>query len=464
MAELHTVKITIDAKFQNGLPFDGVLRLRLSRAVNVADGGGVVVPREWQEVQIRADKPETAEVDLIPNALLGEGTFYHYELVQVCNTGAYQYDRYGKRRTAEKGAIVVPDRDCDISELITLPPTDETRETAEAFASEAKQAAADARKIAEDLADTAGMAEVAFSGDYNDLKNTPEIPKPQDLTPYAKTDDVNTAIESVESDINGIQSIIPETASADNKLADKRFVNLALQTNTAYFRGDWATWADVPNNPSLYPADVHGNRTPTANDYMIIVADELQNGGTWRYKYTGIWSEQGKDGWNAEYQINESPFTQDQLAAVNSGITKEAVAKINKTEKAAADALAKANAAQKSADDKIPLYDFADAVITDGVLTIAPYKVTTLVSDGSSFTVKVGEEPNGKVRDCLLIVDCTNTDTAPTITWEKGIRPRTDAATDMECVAGVRNVFWLSKYAPASFVVAGWAEQEEAAQ
>lgn len=311
MAELHTVKITIDAKFQNGLPFDGVLRLRLSRAVNVADGGGVVVPREWQEVHIRADKPETAEVELIPNALLGEGTFYHYELVQVANTGAYQFDRYGKRRTAEKGAIVVPDRDCDISELITLPPTDETRETAEAFASEAKQAAADARKIAEDLANTAGMAEVAFSGDYNDLKNTPN------LTPYAK---------------------------------------------------------------------------------------------------------------------------------------------------AAAIAVDKANAAQKSADDKIPLYDFADAVITDGVLTIAPYKVTTLVSDGSSFTVKVGEEPNGKVRDCLLIVDCTNTDTAPTITWEKGIRPRTDAATDMECVAGVRNVFWLSKYAPASFVVAGWAEQEEAAQ
>ena len=164
MADLHTVKITIDAKFQNGLPFDGVLRLRLSRAVNVADGGGVVVPREWQEVQIRADKPETAAVELIPNALLGEGTFYHYELVQVCNTGAYQYDRYGKRRTAEKGAIVVPDRDCDISEIITLPPTDESPETAEAFASEAKQAANRAEEAAKETK--------------------------QDLTAYAKTKDV----------------------------------------------------------------------------------------------------------------------------------------------------------------------------------------------------------------------------------------------------------------------------------
>lgn len=156
MADLHTVKITIDAKFQNGLPFDGVLRLRLSHAVNVADGGGVVVPREWQEVQIRADKPETAAVELIPNALLGEGTFYHYELVQVCNTGVYQYDRYGKRRTAEKGAIVVPDRDCKFSEIVVIaPPESMNLESAKAYASIAKQAAieaANAQAVAENIA------------------------------------------------------------------------------------------------------------------------------------------------------------------------------------------------------------------------------------------------------------------------------------------------------------------------
>lgn len=154
MAELHTVKITIDAKFQNGAPFDGVLRLRLSRAVNIADGGGVVVPREWQEVQIRADKPETAEVELIPNALLGEGTFYHYELVQVCNTGAYQYDRYGKRRTAEKGAIVVPDRDCKFSEIVVIaPPESMNLESAKAYASIAKQAAIEAANTAAKLSE-----------------------------------------------------------------------------------------------------------------------------------------------------------------------------------------------------------------------------------------------------------------------------------------------------------------------
>lgn len=438
MSDLHTVKITIDAKFQNGAPFDGVLRLRLSRAVNAVDGGGVVVPREWQEVQIRADKPETAAVELIPNALLGEGTFYHYELVQVANTGAYQYDRYGKRRTAEKGAIVVPDRDCDISEIITLPPTDESPETAEAFASEAKQAANRAEEAAK-RAEGGGvdldqwLKPYATTEEVEDaLAKKADKSELPDLTPYAKTEAVNKSIE--------------------------HFVDLALQTNTAYFRGDWATWADVPNDPSLYPADIHGNHAPTANDYMVIVADESQNGGTWRYKYTGVWSEQGKDGWNAEYQINESPFTKKQLEAINSGISAEEVEKINETEKAAEDALDKANAAQESADDKIPLYDFEDATIIDGVLTIAPYKVTTHISDGSPFSVAVGEEPNGKVRDCLLIVDCTKTETAPTITWASGIHPRTDSSVDMVCAAGVRNVFWLSKYAPECFVIAGWQE------
>lgn len=371
MAALHTVRITIDAKFQNGLPFDGVLRLRLSRAVNVADGGGVVIPREWQEVQIRADKPDTAEVELIPNALLGEGTFYHYELVQVCNTGAYQYDRYGKRRTAEKGAIVVPDRDCDISELITLPPTNETAETAEAFASEAKQAAADAEAAAE-------RAEHAQGVDIDER-----------LKPYAKTAEV--AEQYVKKD---------------------------------------------------------GNKGLSSNDFTDAQKTKL-------------------DGVEAGAQKNPDLTPYAKTEALNKAVSEEttrakAAEKVNA--EAATNAANKAKTAQESADDKIPLYDFADAVITDGVLTIPPYKVTTLISDGSSFTVKVGEEPNGKVRDCLLIVDCTNTDTAPTITWEKGIRPRTDAATDMECVAGVRNVFWLSKYAPASFVIAGWAEQEEAAQ
>lgn len=132
--------------------------------------------------------------------------------------------------------------------------------------------------------------------------------------------------EENASQISNIQDIIPNTANPQNQLADQGFVNSSIQTATAYFRGDWATWADVPSDPALYPADATGNHTPITNDYMVVIADEQENGGTWRYKYTGLWSEQGKDGWLAEYQVNETPLTAAQLAALNSGITADAVA------------------------------------------------------------------------------------------------------------------------------------------
>lgn len=141
--------------------------------------------------------------------------------------------------------------------------------------------------------------------------------------------DINNANELAEEnarEISNVRNLIPATATPDNQLADQGFVNSSIQTATAYFRGDWSTWADVPSDPSLYPADATGNHTPITNDYMVVIADEQENGGTWRYKYTGVWSEQGKSGWMPEYQVNETPLTAAQLAALNSGITADAVA------------------------------------------------------------------------------------------------------------------------------------------
>lgn len=50
--------------------------------------------------------------------------------------------------------------------------------------------------------------------------------------------------------------------------------------------------------------------------------------GTWRFKYSGLWAEMGKDGWLPEYQVNETPLTAAQVAALNSNITAELTASI----------------------------------------------------------------------------------------------------------------------------------------
>lgn len=137
-------------------------------------------------------------------------------------------------------------------------------------------------------------------------------------------------LSDILGDIADIKSLIPTQASSSNQLADKNFVNSTIQTATANFRGNWATWAAVPTNANDYPLDYAQSRTPTVNDYLVVQDASGYTGetfeGTWRFKYSGEWSVNGKNGWHPEYQVNETPLTAAQLAALNSGATE---AKIN---------------------------------------------------------------------------------------------------------------------------------------
>ena len=131
--------------------------------------------------------------------------------------------------------------------------------------------------------------------------------------------------EALNNLISNINALIPEQASDQNQLADKNFVNSSVQTATANFRGNWDDWADVPTNADDYPVDYAGSKTPTVNDYLVVqdasdyTLETLE--GTWRFKYSGTWATDGKNGWLPEYQVNETPLTAAQLAALNSGAT-----------------------------------------------------------------------------------------------------------------------------------------------
>ena len=143
---------------------------------------------------------------------------------------------------------------------------------------------------------------------------------------------IGDAFSDVHDSIGNIQELIPDQATASNKLADKNFVNSSVQTATANFRGNWDNYAQIPTNVNDYPTDYAGNKTPTVNDYLVVqdasdyTLETLE--GTWRFKYTGNWSVDGKAGWHPEYQVNETPMTAEQLAALNSGITAGLVANI----------------------------------------------------------------------------------------------------------------------------------------
>ena len=166
----------------------------------------------------------------------------------------------------------------------------------------------------------------------------------QNALSQTQLDAVNSGADSTKiaqiatntGNIATIEGKIPAQASSSNQLADKSFVNSSIQTATAHFRGNWDTWTDVPTNVNSYPLDDDQSRTPTQNDYLVVQdASDYPVGtgedplaGTWRFKYSGEWSVNGKNGWHPEYQVNETPLTSAQLQALNSGITSTLVGQI----------------------------------------------------------------------------------------------------------------------------------------
>lgn len=102
---------------------------------------------------------------------------------------------------------------------------------------------------------------------------------------------------------NQITSMIPTQASAENKLADKDFVNSSIANSTATFRGTYTS-------SDLFPTEgIDGN------DYVFLeTTDTLGNQKYDRYKYSN-------GAWVYEYTLNNSSFTEAQWKAINSGIT-----------------------------------------------------------------------------------------------------------------------------------------------
>lgn len=175
--------------------------------------------------------------------------------------------------------------------------------------------------------------------DFNELENRPKYAG-EEMTGDTNIPDVATAVANeaslraaadaaLQGNINGlagrvttaegeivaIEGKIPEQASAQNQLADKNFVNSSIATNTANFIGTFNSVAEL----EAYSGTV------TNNDYaFVVVTDTAGNTAYDRYKYNGD-TEQ----WLFEYELNNSSFTANQWAAINSGITSGDVTKLS---------------------------------------------------------------------------------------------------------------------------------------
>lgn len=186
-------------------------------------------------------------------------------------------------------------------------------------------------------------------------------------------------ISTNAGDIATINGKIPSAASSSNQLADKDFVNTAINSFAAYYitknsSGDpFDTKAVLSSATTFYSGGVA--RVPTTNDYAIVLADESEgtivtgytsftttaeyvgyyviynNAGvevtsdnkdsvgitagttiayenlpTTRYTYQGGTYPLGQ--WEYQYTLNKFSLTTAQLNAINSGITSALVTQI----------------------------------------------------------------------------------------------------------------------------------------
>lgn len=131
-----------------------------------------------------------------------------------------------------------------------------------------------------------------------------------DNTLQGNIDTVSGDVTSLSGRVTTIEGKIPASASSSNQLADKNFVNSSISTNTANFLGTYTSLADI-----------EAIQNPTNNDYAFLqTTDSAGNNVFDRYKYNAS-SQQ----WLFEYELNNSSFTAEQWATINSGLTSSSI-------------------------------------------------------------------------------------------------------------------------------------------
>lgn len=116
----------------------------------------------------------------------------------------------------------------------------------------------------------------------------------------------------IQTALQTIEDVIPSSASSQNQLADKNFVNSSISTNTANFVGTFNSLSEL-----------QAVQNPTNNDYgFVIEQDAAGNEYYDRYKFNG-------SQWLFEYKVESTPFTAAQWAAIQSGMTAALVTKLD---------------------------------------------------------------------------------------------------------------------------------------
>lgn len=157
---------------------------------------------------------------------------------------------------------------------------------------------------------------------YNDYYSRSDPQAIRDIVALAADGELNAESKNPLQN-QAIAKIVPNTASETNELADKNFVNSTVGTNTANYIYKTESGGEKVPFSSVAELEAYAG-TVTNNDYAFVTGID-ENGNAYYDRYKADVND-GVVTWAKEYRLNNSSFTAEQWAAIQSGITAEKVA------------------------------------------------------------------------------------------------------------------------------------------
>lgn len=188
----------------------------------------------------------------------------------------------------------------------------------------------------------------------------------------ASASEVNALTQRVSATDQKIADVIPEEATSTNKLITQAEVDSKIAFNTANYISD-----NGQPFTSVEALEAYPKEQLTNNDYAVVVGVDSEGHNTYTYYVYNFDTEK----WAKEFVIDTflTPFTDVQMAALNSGITAALVAKIATAEQTADKVSDIDNVPVEAESQKYPNIGAVRRFVNSNKqLFVAEYDVTTV--------------------------------------------------------------------------------------
>ena len=206
---------------------------------------------------------------------------------------------------------------------------------------------------------------------------------------------VQSQVSGLTADVETIKNIIPNTASETNVLADKNFVNSTVGTNTANYIYKTESGGEKVPFSSVAELEAYAG-TVTNNDYAFVTGID-ENGNAYYDRYKADVND-GVVTWAKEYRLNNSSFTAEQWAAIQSGITAEKVAQFE-------GAVSPVNVVQSgnmSAVTSNAVYEAFLENTSHNIPRLVPKDITAYITDGTFWKRLAGTDGYALFEDIYV--------------------------------------------------------------